>query len=113
MEERLKELENLLEEKDSKIKIAGADMVEAHLRIKDQATRISNQNKQIEEAHSILKEAGIHYEHEVKSLKDKVKVEAEKSSKLPPLLFSKIKRNGALSRQLLQALDKLLSLIHI
>jgi hypothetical protein len=54
LEERVKELENLLEEKDSKIKIAGADMVEAHLRIKDQATQISDQNKQLEEAHSML-----------------------------------------------------------
>ena len=45
LEERVKELENLLEEKDSKIKIDKADLAEAHLRIKDQATRISDQNK--------------------------------------------------------------------
>jgi predicted nucleic acid-binding Zn-ribbon protein len=79
---RVKELENLLVEKDSKIKIVEADLAKAHLRIKDQTTRISDQNKQLEEAHSNLKEVGIRYEHEVKGLKDKVKAEAEKSSKL-------------------------------
>ena len=82
----MKELENLLVEKDSKIRTAEADLAEAHLRIKDQNARISDQNKQLEEAHSNLKEAGIRYEHEVKGLKDKVKVEAEKSSKLSEAL---------------------------
>jgi predicted nucleic acid-binding Zn-ribbon protein len=50
-----------------------------HLRIKDQTARISDQNKQLEGAHSKLKEAGIRYEHEVKGLKDKFKAEAEKA----------------------------------
>jgi predicted nucleic acid-binding Zn-ribbon protein len=83
---RVEELENLLAEKDSNIKIAEADLAKAHLRIKDQTTRISDQNKQLEEAHSNLKGVGIRYEHEVKGLKDKVKAEAEKSSKLSETL---------------------------
>jgi hypothetical protein len=58
----------------------------AHLQIKDQTARIPNQNKQLEEAHSNLKEARIRYEHEVNGLKVKVKAEAEKSSKLPEAL---------------------------
>jgi L-fucose isomerase-like protein len=37
---------------------------------------------ELEKVNSKLKEAGIHYEHEIKELKDEVKVEAEKSSKL-------------------------------
>ena len=37
LEERVKELENLLEEKDSKIKTTEAYLAEAHLRIKNQA----------------------------------------------------------------------------
>jgi hypothetical protein len=41
----VKELENFLAEKDSKIKTAEADLVEAHLRIKDQTTRIFDQDK--------------------------------------------------------------------
>jgi hypothetical protein len=45
LEERVKELENLLEEKDSKIKTAEANLTKAHLRIKEHATRISDQNK--------------------------------------------------------------------
>jgi chromosome segregation ATPase len=45
LEESVKELENLLELKDSKIKRNEVDLAEAHLRIKDQATRISDQNK--------------------------------------------------------------------
>jgi uncharacterized protein YhaN len=45
LEERVKELENLLAEKDSKIKTAEADLAGAHLRIKDQSARISYQNK--------------------------------------------------------------------
>jgi predicted nucleic acid-binding Zn-ribbon protein len=61
-------------------------MVEAHLRIKDQTTHISDQNKQLEETHSNLKDARICYEHEVKSLKDKIKAEAEKGSKLSEAL---------------------------
>jgi chromosome segregation ATPase len=86
LEERVKEIENLLEEKDSKINTAEADLAEAHLWIKDQATRISDQNKQLEKAHSKLKEARILYEHEVKGLKDKFKAEVEKSSKLSEAL---------------------------
>jgi chromosome segregation ATPase len=86
LEERVKELENLLEEKDSKIKTTEAYLVEAHLRIKNQAIRISDQNKQLEEVNSNLKEVGIRFEHEIKDLKDKVKTEAKKSSKLSEAL---------------------------
>jgi chromosome segregation ATPase len=88
-EEKVKELENLLEEKDSKIKIAEADLIEAHLRIENQSTQISDQDKQLkrlnielEKVNLNLKEAGIRYEHEIKDLKDEVKAEADKSSKL-------------------------------
>jgi uncharacterized coiled-coil protein SlyX len=45
LEKRVKELENFLAEKDSKIKTAEADLAEAHLRIKDQTARIYDQNK--------------------------------------------------------------------
>jgi hypothetical protein len=79
LEEKVKDLENLLVEKDSKIKTTEADLAEAHLRIKDQAAQFFDQNNQLEEANSNLKEAGIRHEHEVKGLKDKAKVEAEKA----------------------------------
>jgi hypothetical protein len=78
LEERVKELENLLEEKDSNIKNAEADLTKAHLRIKEQAIRIFDQNKQLEEANSNLKEVGIHYEKEIKDLKDKSKPKQRK-----------------------------------
>jgi outer membrane protein TolC len=61
-----------------KVKNVEVDLAKAHLRIKDQTVRISDQDKQLEEAHSKLKEAENRYEHDVKGLKDKVKVEAEK-----------------------------------
>jgi hypothetical protein len=41
----VKEFENLLEENDSKIKTAEADLAEAHLRIENQAIQISDQDK--------------------------------------------------------------------
>jgi predicted nucleic acid-binding Zn-ribbon protein len=82
LEEKVKELKNLLEEKDSKIKTAETDLAEAHLQIENQATQISDQDEQLKEANSNLKEVGIRYEREIKDLKDEVKVEAEKSSKL-------------------------------
>jgi chromosome segregation ATPase len=89
LEEKVNELENLLEEKDSKIKTVEADLAEAHLRIENQATQISNQDKQLkrqnielEKVNSNLKEVGIRFEHEINELKDEVKAEAEKSSKL-------------------------------
>jgi DNA repair ATPase RecN len=86
MEKRVKELENFMAEKDSKVKNVEADLAEAHLWIKDQTARISDQGKQLEEAHSKLKEAKDRYEHEVKGLKDKVKAEVEKISKLSKAL---------------------------
>jgi hypothetical protein len=86
LEKRVKELENFLAEKDSKVKNVEADLTEAHLQIKDQVVRISNQDKQLEEVYSKLKEAQNCYEHEVKGLKDKVKAEAEKNSKLSEAL---------------------------
>ena len=82
----MKELENSLAEKDSKVKNIEADLAEAHLLIKDQDVRIFDQDKQLEEVHSKLKEAENHYEHEVGSLKNKIKAEAEKSSKLSEAL---------------------------
>jgi hypothetical protein len=48
-------LKNSLIEKDSKIKTAEADLVEARIRIKDQ-------DKHLEEAHSNLKKAKTRYE---------------------------------------------------
>jgi peptidoglycan hydrolase CwlO-like protein len=55
LENRVKELESFLAEKDSKVKNVKADLPEAHLRIKDQAARISNRDEQLEEVHSKLK----------------------------------------------------------
>jgi chromosome segregation ATPase len=88
LEEKVKELENLLEEKDSKIKTVEADLAKAHLRIENQATQISDQDKQLkrlnielEKVNLNLKEV-VRYEHEIKELKDEVKAKAEKSSKL-------------------------------
>jgi hypothetical protein len=82
----VKELKTFLAEKDSKVKNVEADLAKAHLRIKDPNFRISDQDKHLEEAHSKLKESENRYEHEVRDLKDKVKVEAEKSSKLSKAL---------------------------
>jgi uncharacterized coiled-coil protein SlyX len=45
LENRVKELESFLAEKDSKVKNVEADLTEAHLRIKDQAAHISNRDK--------------------------------------------------------------------
>jgi outer membrane murein-binding lipoprotein Lpp len=47
LEGKVKDLENLLEEKGSKIKTAEADLAEAHLRIENQAIQISDQYKQL------------------------------------------------------------------
>jgi chromosome segregation ATPase len=89
LEEKVKELEKLLEENDYKIKTVKANLAEAHLRIENQATQISDQDKQLkrlniefENRNSNLKEARICYEHAIKELKDEVKAEAEKNSKL-------------------------------
>jgi hypothetical protein len=54
LEKRVKELENFLAEKDSKVKNVEANLVEAHLWIKDQAVSIFDQDKQLEEVHSKL-----------------------------------------------------------
>jgi predicted nucleic acid-binding Zn-ribbon protein len=88
LEKRVKELENSLAEKDLKIKNAETNLARAQLRITDQATRICDQDKELEIAHSKLKEAIDHYEHEVRSLKNKVEAEAKKSSKLSEALMS-------------------------
>jgi hypothetical protein len=61
-------------------------LAKAHLRIKDQIVHISNQDKQLEEAHTKLKETENCYEHEIQGLKDKVKAEAKKSSKISEAL---------------------------
>jgi chromosome segregation ATPase len=83
LEKRVKELENSLAEKNSKIKNAETNLTEAQLRIIDQVTRIRD-----EIAHSKLKEAKNHYEHEVRSLKNKIEAESENSSKLSEALMS-------------------------
>jgi hypothetical protein len=62
-------------------------LAEAQLRIKDQAARICDQDKDLEKAHSKLKEAENRYEHEIRSLKNKIKAKAEKSSKLSEALM--------------------------
>jgi carbonic anhydrase len=54
LEKRVKELESFPAEKDSKIKTAETDLAKAHLQIKDQIARISDQDKQLKEAHSNL-----------------------------------------------------------
>jgi outer membrane protein TolC len=87
LEKRVKELESFLAEKDSKVKNVEEDLAVAHLRIKDRAARISDQDKQLEEVQLKLKEAKNRYEHEVRNLKDKIKAEAEKSSKLSKALM--------------------------
>jgi hypothetical protein len=47
LEEKAKELETLLEEKDSKIRTIEANPTEAHLRIENQTIQISDQDKQL------------------------------------------------------------------
>jgi predicted nucleic acid-binding Zn-ribbon protein len=88
LEKRVNELENSLVEKDLKIKNAETNLAEAQLRIMDQATCICDQDKKLEIAHSKLKEAKDHYENKVRSLKNKVKAEAKKSSNLSEALMS-------------------------
>ena len=44
-EKKVKDFENLLEEKDSKIKVVEADLSEAHLWSENQIIQISDQNK--------------------------------------------------------------------
>jgi hypothetical protein len=53
----VKELENSLVEKYLKIKNAETNLAEAQLQTKDQAARIFYQDKELEKAHSKLKEA--------------------------------------------------------
>jgi hypothetical protein len=55
----VKELEKSLVEKDSKIKNAETNLAEAQLWIMDQATRICDQDKELEIAHSKLKKLKI------------------------------------------------------
>jgi uncharacterized coiled-coil protein SlyX len=62
LEKRIKELENSLAEKDLKIKNAETNLAETELCITAQATRICNQDKELEIEHSKLKEAKDHYE---------------------------------------------------
>jgi predicted nucleic acid-binding Zn-ribbon protein len=88
LEKRVKELENSLAEKNSKIKNVETNLTEAQLRITDQVTRICDQDKELEIAHSKLKEAKNHYEHEVRSLKNKIEIKSENSSKLSEALMS-------------------------
>jgi chromosome segregation ATPase len=88
LEKRVKGLENSLAEKDVKVKNAKTNLAEAKLRITDQATRICDQDKELEIPHSKLEEAKDHYEDEVRVLKNKVEAEAKKSSKLSEALTS-------------------------
>jgi hypothetical protein len=89
LEGKAKDLENLLEEKDSKIKTTDAGLTEAHLWTQNQVIQISDQDKQfnrlsseLEKVNSNLKNVADRYEHEIKELKEEVKAEVEKSSKL-------------------------------
>ena len=63
------------------------NLAEAQLWITDQAAHICDQDKELEKAHSKLKEAEKYYEHKVRSLKNKIEAEAEKSSKLSEALM--------------------------
>ena len=85
----MKDFENLLEEKNSKIKAVEADLVEAHLCSENQIIQISDQNKQLEglskeleKVRLTFKDTVSRYEHEAKELKQKVEAEVEKSSNL-------------------------------
>jgi hypothetical protein len=82
LEKRVKGLENSFAEKDLKVKIAETKLAEAELCIKDQATIICDQDKELKLAHSKFAKVKDHYEDEVKILRNKVKVEAKESSKL-------------------------------
>jgi hypothetical protein len=89
LEKKVKDLENLLEEKNSKIKAVEAHLVEAHLHNENQIIQISDQDKQLKRLSKELKKVNLTfkdivscYEHEAKELKQKVKAEVEKSSKL-------------------------------
>jgi phage host-nuclease inhibitor protein Gam len=93
LEGKVKDLENLLEEMNYKLKTAKADLAEAHLRIENQIIQISNHEKQLkrlstklEKVNSKVKDVADRYEHEIKELKEKVKTEVEKSSKLTEAL---------------------------
>jgi chromosome segregation ATPase len=88
LEKRVKELEKCLVEEDLKVKNAETNLAEAELRITDQATRICDQDKELEIAHSKLKEAKDHYKDEVRILKNKVEAKAKMSSKLSKALTS-------------------------
>jgi hypothetical protein len=89
LEKKVKDLENLLEEKNSKIKAVEAHLVEAHLHNENQVIQISDQDKQLKMLSKDLEKVGLtfkdivsRYDHEAEELKQKVKVEVEKSSKL-------------------------------
>jgi chromosome segregation ATPase len=89
LEGNVKDLENLLEEKNSKIKAVKAHLAEAHLQNENQVIQISDYDKQLkrlstelEKVNSTFKDDVDRYEHETKELKEKVKAKVEKSSKL-------------------------------
>jgi hypothetical protein len=93
LEGKVKDLENLLEEKDSKMKTVEADLVESYLWIENHVIQISGLDKQLKRLNTVLEEvnsnlidAVVRYEHENKELKEKVKAEVEKSSKLSETL---------------------------
>jgi uncharacterized phage infection (PIP) family protein YhgE len=89
LENKVKDLENLLEEKNSKIKAIEADLAKAYLHNENQIIQISHQNKQLEGLSKELEKVRLtfkdivsRYEHEAEERKQKVKAEVEKSSKL-------------------------------
>jgi chromosome segregation ATPase len=88
LEKRVKELGDSLAEMDLMVKNAETNLVEADLRITDQAARICDQDEELEIAHSKLKEAKERYKDKVRILKNKVEAEAKKSSKLSEALTS-------------------------
>ena len=88
LEKRVKELGDSLAEMDLMVKNAETNLVEADLRITDQAARICDQDEELEIAHSKLKEAKERYKDKVRILKNNVEAEAKKSSKLSEALTS-------------------------
>jgi predicted nucleic acid-binding Zn-ribbon protein len=77
-----------LAEMDLMVKNVETNLAEADLRITDQAARICDQDKELEIAHSKLKESKDRYKDEARILKNKVEAEAKKSSKLSEALTS-------------------------
>jgi ABC-type transporter Mla subunit MlaD len=93
LEKKVKNLKDLLEEKNSKLKAAEANLAEAHIRNKDQVIQISDQikkleglSKELDQVKSTFEDTVTRFKPEAKELNQKVEAEAEKSSKLSEAL---------------------------